>query len=260
MRNKNQNLRLVALHAQLAAMGASHRLEVSYQAPSTTALPEPWKRGVVHDLYAGTTADAVAVNAFGLGAALQVAEGRIIVWGLHDMMGLEAGRPHGPGLHEMGLAPWDLLMVRAPDIQTLLVIGEEALRTPAVGAVLVSAWGGAKALSLTASRRLALAAETGGGTLFLARAGATPAPSAAETRWSVQSAASTPLEGEAPGRPFFSATLLRRRGGGEQRTWILEWDRDARSFRNAAPISGAVVSLAAQRPAETWGTGNRRVA
>ncbi len=213
---------------------------------------------VVHDLYAAGPADAVALNAFGLGMAMRA--GRPIVWGVHEMMGLEAGRPHGPGLHEMGLAPSDVLLVRAPDIQTLLVVGEEALRTPAVGAVLLSAWGEAKALSLTASRRLALAAEAGGGTLFLARAGATPAPSAAETRWSVKAAASTPLEGGAPGRPSFSATLLRRRGGGEQKTWTLEWDRDTRSFRQPAPLSGAVVPVAAQRPAKAWGERQRRIA
>ncbi|WP_313005106.1 hypothetical protein [Brevundimonas sp.] len=202
----------------------------------------------------------MSVNAFGLGAGFQAADGRIVVWGLHEMMAQEAGRPHGPGLHEMGLAPSDVLLVRVPDIQTLLVIGEEALRTPAVGTVLLSAWGEAKALSLTASRRLALAAETGGGTLFMARAGATPASSAAETRWSVQAAASTPLEGGASGRPSFSATLLRRRGGGEQRSWTLEWDRDARSFREPAPLSGAVVPVAPQRPAEAWGERGRRVA
>ena len=219
-----------------------------------------WEKRVLHDLYAETPADATAVNAFGLGLALRAAEGRAIVWGLHEMMGREAGRPHGPGLHEMGLAPSDVLLVGVRDIQTLLTVGEEALRTPAVGAVLLSAWGEAKALSLTASRRLSLAAETGGGTLFLARAGAVPAPSAAESRWSVRAAASVPLEGGAPGRPSFSATLLRRRGGGAPKTWIMEWDRDGRVFRDPAPLSGALVPLVAPRPAAASGTGERRVA
>lgn len=214
----------------------------------------------VHELHAAGPADAVAVNAFGLGMAMRAAAGRPIVWGLHEMMAQEAGRPHGPGLHEMGLSPRDLLLVRTRDVQALLAVGEEALRSPTVGAVLLSAWGEAKAFSLTASRRLALAAERGGATLFLARAGALPSPSAAETRWSVSSWASEPLQGGAPGRPSFSATLLRRRGGGEPKKWILEWDRDARSFREPAPLSGAVVPVAAQRPAETWSERGRRVA
>ncbi|PQZ75802.1 hypothetical protein CQ035_06955 [Brevundimonas sp. MYb46] len=218
----------------------------------------PLATGVVHDLYAAAPADAVAVNAFGLGLALQAAAGRPIVWGLHEMIGQEAGRPHGSGLHEMGLSPRDLLLVRARDVQTLLAVGEEALRSPAVGAVLLSAWGEAKAFSLTASRRLALAAETGGATLFLARTGAAPCPSAAETRWSIDACASEPLEGGAPGRPSFFATLLRRRGGGATGAWIMEWDREQRTFRPPAPLSGGLVPLAAQRPAAA--SGERRAA
>ena len=260
MENEKSPQRLAALRAHLASLDAPVRRATTQRVQDPAAFPDHWDRGVLHDLYAATAADAVAVNAFGLGAALQAAEGRAIVWGLHEMAGREAGQPHGPGLHEMGLAPSGVLLVRARDIQTLLTVGEEALRTPAVGAVLLSAWGEAKALSLTASRRLALAAETGGGTLFLARTGAIPAPSAAESRWSVRSATSVPLEGGAPGRPSFSATLLRRRGGGDSRTWIMEWDRDRRVFRDPAPLSGAVVPLVAQRPAAASGTGRRRVA
>lgn len=214
----------------------------------------------VHEFYAAAPADAVAVNAFGLGMAMSVVTRRPIVWGVHEMMAKEAGRPHALGLHQMGHSAHDLLVVMTRDVQVLLAVGEEALRSSTVGAVLLSAWGDTKAFSLTASRRLALAAKNGGTTLFIARARASPSPSAAETRWSVSSSASKPLEGGAPGRPSFSATLLRRRGGGEPKNWILEWDRDARSFREPAPLSGAVVPVAVQRPAEAWGDSGRRVA
>lgn len=254
--------RLEALKAQLATLerrGGRARdvvpIETNDDDPAALTAT-----GCVHDLYAAAEADAVAVNAFGLGLALRAANGRPLVWGLHDVVAREGGQPHGPGLNEMGLDPRDLLLVRARDIQTLLAIGEEALRSPAVGAVLLSAWGEAKALTLTASRRLALAAEAGGGTLFMARIAATPAPSAAETRWSVVAAASEPFEAGAPGRPSFSVALLRRRGGGAPRNWIVEWDRDGRRFRPPAPLSGDLVPLAAQRPAETTGGGRRRVA
>lgn len=236
----------------------------SHRAETADSLPDdgfvPLATGALHDFYAAAPSDAVTVNALGLGLALRAAAGRPIVWGLHEMMSQEAGRPYGSGLHEMGAAPRDLLLVRARDVQTLLAVGEEALRSPAVGAVLLSAWGEARAFSLTASRRLALAAETGGATLFLARAGADPCPSAAETRWSVRSCASQPLEGGAPGRPSFSATLLRRRGGGATGTWIMEWDRERRSFCAPTPLSGDLVPLVAQRPAAASGTasGTRR--
>lgn len=209
----------------------------------------PLATGVVHDLYAAAPADVAAVTAFGLGLALQAAMGRPLIWGLHDMTAQEAGRPYAPGLNEMGLRPDDMLLVRARDIQSLLSVGEEALRNPAVGAVLLSAWGEARAANLTSSRRLALAARKGKATLFLTRVAAEPAPSAAETRWSVRAAASAPMEANAPGRPAFSATRLRHRGGGAPRTWTLEWDHERRVFVESAPLSGGLVSLAAQRPA-----------
>ncbi len=254
--------RLDALKAQLATLerkaGTGRR--VGAHAPDDDTPAGLTTPGAVHDLYAEAEADAVSVNAFGLGLALNAASGRPLVWGLHEAVAREVGQPHGPGLHEMGLRTRDVLLVRARDVQTLLAIGEEALRTPAVGAVLLSAWGEARALTLTASRRLALAAEAGGGTLFLARIAADPAPSAAETRWLIRSAASEPLEAGAPGRPSFSVTLLRRRGGGALRSWIVEWDRDGRRFRQPATLSCDLVPLAAQRPAEASGTGRRRVA
>jgi len=251
----SQSDALTALKARLETLDRTggRRVAASPCAPEDAFAP--LAAGVLHDLYAATPADAVAMNAFGLGMALRAAAGRPIVWGLHEMIGQEAGRPHGSGLHEMGLSPRNLLLVRARDAQTLLAIGEEALRNPSVGTVLLSAWGEAKAFSLTASRRLALAAETSGATLFLARAGATPCPSAAETRWSIASCASEPLEGGAPGRPSFTATLLRRRGSGATGTWIMEWDREQRTFRAPTPLSGGLVPLVAQR--QTAASGRR---
>ena len=69
------------------------------------------------------------------------------------------------------------------------------------------------ALDLTASRRLALAAEQSGVTLFLLRLEAQPVPSAADTRWTVGAAPSRSLEADAPGPPMFEIELLRRRAG-----------------------------------------------
>lgn len=209
-------------------------------------------QGALHDLYAASPADAVTTGAFGLGLAVGAAAGRPVVWGLDAMSAQETGQPYAPGLNEMGLRPRDLLLVRARDIATLLSVGEEALRNPAVGAVVLSAWGEARAMNLTASRRLSMAARTGGATVFLVRAGAEPAPSAAESRWSIRSAASLALEAGAPGNPVFSARLQRHRGGGVPRTWTLEWDRDRRAFvetaHASATLSGDLVPLAAQRP------------
>lgn len=217
-------------------------------APKDDAAFDPTRLavGVLHDLYAESVADAAALNAFALGCAVQAARGRAIVWTIQAMALSEGGEPYGAGLHEMGVDPAQVLLVRVADAAALLAVGEEALASPAVGAVVLSAWGEAKAFSLTASRRLAMAARTGGGTVFLARAAADPAPSAAETRWSIRSAPSEPMEADAPGRPRVAATLTRRRGGGGHQTWIMEWDREGRSF--VAPSFGAPSSIAPAAP------------
>lgn len=212
----------------------------------------------VHEFYAENSADAATVDGFALGAGLSTSSGGDLVWAIHDLTGRETGRPHGPGLHQMGIAPETVLVVRARDIRTLLGVAEDALRTDGIGAVLLSAWGEDRAFSLTASRRLSLAARTGGKRLFLARAGASPQPSAAKSRWSVRSDASSALEGDAPGRPAFSVTLLRHRKGAALRTWMMEWDRETRSFVERTALPGGLVSLAAQRSGEATGHLRRR--
>ncbi|MBB5770617.1 protein ImuA [Brevundimonas vesicularis] len=224
------------------------------------ALSRIFKQGAVHELYASTAADAVAVNAFALMAGAMSSNGRRLVWAVHSMMISEFGDPYGGGIEEIGIETSEILFAKAPNIKSLLIIGEESLKTSSVGSVVISAWGDSKDLSLTASRRLALAAKSEGATLFFMRAGAEPTPSAAETRWSVKATASVPLAGGAPGHPSFSLTLLRHRGGGEAKNWVLEWDRDARLFREPAPLPRAVVPMAAQRPAEARGESPRRVA
>eukprot|EP01035_Chromulina_nebulosa_P064639 gene64639-88434_t len=58
--------------------------------------------------------------------------------------------------------------------------------------------------------------------MLLLRVAASPAASAAATRWLVQAAPSRPLAANAPGPPAFTVTLLRHRGGAAGNTWHLE--------------------------------------
>ena len=197
----------------------------------------------LHDIHAETAADAVAANAFALGLASRATGDKPLVWVFQALVGQEAGSLHGPGLHEWGLRPESVLVVRVRDSVAMLAAGEEALKSGAVGAVMMSGWGEAKAMTLTASRRLALAARSGGSTAFVVRAAATAMPSAAETRWSVRSALSTELEAGAPGRPAFVVSLTRSRQGAAPAEWTLEWDREARAFAEPASVSGGVVSV-----------------
>src|SRR5690606_5402237 len=90
-----------------------------------------------------------------------------------------------------------------------------------------------------------LAAEQSGVTPLLLRLGTAQArSSAAQTRWQVASASSSPLEADAPGQPALRLSLLRQRGGAAGFDWTVEWNRDADCFRPAAlpraqiPLSG----------------------
>ncbi len=157
-------------------------------------------------------------------------------------------------------------MVRVPSDSdfavTALWATEEALRAPAVGMVCAEI----EDMDLTASRRLQLAAETGGGLGLLLRPArrdttenALP-PTASVSRWRISSLPGAPAATSdtpgcpkiLPGQPRWQAELLRARGGQPQ-TWQLEW-RDARdntdTGRHAREAAGgfALVSPLCDRP------------
>ena len=209
------------------------------------------KRHALHEVYAASAADAAAADGFALALALR-ASTRPLVWIVEGRRRNEAGSPYATGLKAWGLAPADVLLVRVRDAPALLAAAEEALRSGAAGAVVMSGWGEHRAHDLTASRRLSLAASEGGTVAVLARAAAQPRPSAAETRWRVHAAPSTRLEAvdddRAPGRPAFHVALTRSRGGFRPRQWIMEWDREQRSFVEPQ-TPGDLVSLPVGRPA-----------
>jgi protein ImuA len=200
----------------------------------------------VHEVYAASTRHGSAAEGFGLGLALQA--GRTLVWIHEDRGRHERGALYGSGLREWGVETGDLLLVGVPDTAALLAAAEEALRSGASAAVLMSGWGESRAFTLTASRRLALAAAAGRTTAIFVRTGAQPQASAADTRWSVRAVPSRALEAGAPGRPAFQVSLLRSRAGVAPGEWIMEWDRDARSFVEPE-TSGGLVSAPAHRPA-----------
>jgi protein ImuA len=207
------------------------------------ALSGGLERAALHEVYAAGTADLAAATGFALGLALRAAQGeagddaaRPILWVRQDFVDAETGRLHAPGLNELGLDPGRLLLVRARDALGVLRAGAEGARCPALGAVLIEPWGEPRAFDLTASRRLALAAEGSGVATLLLRVAAAEAPSAARTRWQVVPLASRALEANAPGAPAFGLRLLRHRGGvrgaAAEREWRVEWNRDRCAFEN----------------------------
>ena len=196
-------------------------------------------RGCVHEITGGSASSSKNGSATAFAAALAGRAQRLhrppVVW-IAPRIGQRESL-YGPGLAAFGLDPAALIVVRVPApgrdgaAQALWAM-EEALRTPAVGAVCAEI----DALDLTASRRLQLAAEAGGGFGLLLRgtvnraANSAVPPSASVTRWRVTAAPSAPaspasLAPSLPGATRWQVELLRVRGG-RPHHWLLEWRHD----------------------------------
>ena len=208
-------------------------------------------RGRVHEFFAAEADDGPSAAGFAAMIALRAVGRRApIFWLRTDEAERHGGVIHAPGLIELGGDPDSLVLGQAPDTKALLRVAADAARCPGLGALIVQVHGKCPSLDLTASRRLALAVEQSGATLFLLRLESEPVPSAADTRWAIGAAPSEALEANAPGAPTFDIELLRRRSGPAGMRWRLEWNRDRLSFTDPT-LSGAVVPLPSRRPAAT---------
>jgi protein ImuA len=179
-------------------------------------------RGVLHEAggEGGDEEDGAAAAAFLAGILARLDPARPVLW-------CQAGDDlYGPGLAACGLAPTRVLRVRARDDRGVLETMEDALRVPALAAVVGEVGG----LSLTESRRLQLAAARSGVTAFALRrwrlgaqaAAERAAPIAAMTRWKVSALPSRTHEDEPGiGVPLWQVELLRCRGGVPAQ-WIVE--------------------------------------
>jgi protein ImuA len=237
-------------------------------APFDQALEGGFARGRVHELFGGPEDEGAAAGLSLILAHLAAEDGPIFWLRAAASAG---GKPYGEGLVALGLDPARLLIGVMADEAALLRAAVDALRCAALGALVIELHGRAPLLDLTASRRLALAAEASGATALLLRIGGDPVPSAAETRWRVAAAPSTPLPGNAPGMSAFDLSLLRRRSGPDGMRWRLVWNSERGVFGDecderhdlgqdkggqdsggggaSAPLSGAMVSVPAARSA-----------
>lgn len=129
-----------------------------------------------------------------------------------------------PALEGVGLAADRVIYAEGHDEKTVLLCMEEGLHHAGLAGVV----GEVSRLSMTAARRLQLAAEASGVTAFVIRrwrsveeAGAFGQPSAAVTRWRITAAPSSPLPVAGIGRPRWLVELVRCRGG-EAAAWEME--------------------------------------
>lgn len=211
---------LAALRARVARLESVGRAQHDLGAiPVCEGLPLPGgglARAAVHEVLATTPGCGAALCAVLLartgGTVLWIATGRdnLMAW--------------PPGLARCGLAPANLVIVRAERWSDALWAMEEALRCPAVTGALLAlaphAGSGAGKLDLTATRRLQLAAETGGALGLLLRPDAAcPDHTAAVTRWRVGSLGA----GHGLDYPRWQLERLRVRGGRPGGPWAVTW-------------------------------------
>ncbi|MFM9829077.1 MAG: ImuA family protein [Sphingomonas sp.] len=184
--------------------------------------------------------------------AMVARPGGTIFWLREQAAEARGGCLHAPGLRDLGVDPARLVLGVMDDALALLRAAAEVVRCPTIDVAVIELWKSPRALDLTATRRLAVAAENSGTTALLLRAEASPMPSAAHTRWSVASVAAKALGAGAPGHPTLEVELLRQRGGSAGQQWRVEWNREQAKFFDPA-LSGAVVPLSFGRPVATPG-------
>lgn len=122
---------------------------------------------------------------------------------------------YAPGLEQAGLPPGRIIFAEASEDVRVLALMEDGLRHGALAAVI----GEVRRATMTATRRLQLAGDTGGTPALLLRRwrrqGVCPLsePSAATTRWRIASAPSERLPAPGVGRPRWVVELVRQRNG-----------------------------------------------
>ena len=210
--------RLAALRAEIAALAESARGGARACLPFGIAAIDRRLAGgglaadALHEVAGAAPglADEAAATLFAASvAARRAGEGGTVLWALarRDLF--------APGLAQAGLAPELLLYAECRRDEEVLAVMEEGLRHGGLAAVV----GEVRRASMTATRRLQLAAEEGGTMALMLkpwrRAGEDPLglPSAAVTRWRVAAAPSGRLAIPGIARARWRLELARQRGG-----------------------------------------------
>ena len=226
--------------AVAGASGESRGLLSFGVAPLDAALGGGLRTGL-HEIAPQTALHLGAAS--GLALALAIRRGGEALWIQQDFAGLEAGGLYGPGLEHFGLSMQRLLLLRVPRPLDVLWAMEEALKCRALGIVVGELGEEIADANLTLTRRLSLAAQDRAFGLLL-RFRPSGAPSAAMTRFAVESATGPPDRFGGLGRTAFVLSLVKNRRGPTGR-WIVQWDQHERAF---SPLSLGVAAAAFDRP------------
>ena len=167
----------------------------------------------LHEIAAASASlnDDAAATLFTAGIAARFASppGATVLWAFtrFDL--------YAPGLEQVGLGPARILYAQGRKDSEILTLAEDGLRDGSLACVVAEV----KAADMTATRRLQLAASDGRTPMLLYRRhrARDQRPlsdlSSAMTRWLIGCVASAQLPYAGVGRPRWSVTLVRQRGG-----------------------------------------------
>ena len=192
-------------------------------------------RTAVHEVLAHSVADLASAMGFAAGLLGRFAcedSHRPLVWCQPQWEVAEWGSLYGPGLTSFGIDPARVVMVHPRTEKDLLWALEEAVGSGVPAAVFGALPHRGRLYDLTSSRRLHLAAAAHHVPVVMLR-GAVPVgsvgPSAASTRWRVQSQPSLKVNWAGLGAACWRVALEKGKGSGEGRRWDLTWQmREAR--------------------------------
>jgi protein ImuA len=193
--------------------------------------------GALHEIAAARETETAAATGFALALAIR-RNADYLVWIAEELSLAESGVPYGPGLDQAGFPPERLITVTTAHGRDVLWAMEEALRCPAVGAVIGEIR--ARGIDPVATRRLSLATAAGNALALLVRTAPDDEPSAAATRWIIGASHG---ERRAVGPPRLAARLVRNRRG-HPGAWIVEWNSVEQRFElatNSEPVAGAAL-------------------
>ncbi|MFN9329586.1 MAG: ImuA family protein [Cyclobacteriaceae bacterium] len=173
--------------------------------------------GAVHEVVSPASEDLAAASGFltGLMAGLMRSKG-VAVW-------ISTRRTvFPPALKAFGIKPDRLLFVEVPRERDALWAMEEALKSPALTAVV----GELRDISFTASRRLQLAVEQSQVTGFIINRAAKLTTTACVSRWRITSLPSETIDAlPGIGLPQWRVELLRIRNG-RPGVWQVQWQKN----------------------------------
>ena len=201
-------------------------------------------RGALHEVVGGGPDFRHGAAAAHFAAAILARRKGPVLWALR------ARDLFAPALAAAGLHPDRLIFAETGDEAHVLAVAEEGLRHKGLAGVVAET----ARMTLTASRRLQLAAETSGVTALVIRRWRGSGHlhlggSAAATRWRLTALASAPLDGvPGVGDPRWRLELLRCRGA-EPATWIVEACDETGRLRLASDLANGSAEAETRRTA-----------